>query len=69
MEHLVAARKGLLVILAKARGSLLKVAGGTDDSTSWKTGVSEDADMTAMAEKLNILEKAFIDAAQRRLDG
>lgn len=63
-----ASRQTLVNKLSSARVRLDKVAGGKDEGGSWKEGVAADADINSMTEALRILETAYIDACQKRID-
>lgn len=58
---------GLKKQLAIHHMRLMKVSGGTDNSKSWKEGVSDDATLEQMKEPLAILEKAYGAAILKRI--
>ena len=61
------ARQALRKELALARGRLLKVEGGKDDSTSWKAGLDQAGTLQDAKEELMVLRDAYVDAIKKRI--
>lgn len=66
-DQKAAARTSLTNQLSKCRVRLEKVASGGDNGASWKADVPPGAEVGAMSHAIGVLEKAYIEACQTRL--
>ena len=60
-------RQALRRELAVTRGRLMKVEGGTDDGTSWKAGLADEATLQDAKVELSKLKKAYVEAIRKRI--
>jgi hypothetical protein len=67
-ESCTATLRLLLEEVGKKKGRLDRVAGGTDDSKSWKAGVPEDATLqcSSMQDAIKVVQEAFCSAIETR---